>query len=331
MPAWAPNLTSFRSATVVAPAAGESVEADDRLVARVVRVAESDDRLGPLRRDRVLLQVEVEVLGAGLDRLVEGRAHPRHLVVGEAHLAGHGVGDGGLEALARTRAASSITYGGNAGSPVAIVSVPSVDRLAGGAAPPPRRRPAGAVPPVGAVGGCGRRRCRRRRRRRRRRVTSRPPTRSAAMAVRRMDLSRFMSVVHAEAHERTAVASRVCPRSQCDPTLTVRQLSSYCLTMTLAPRTRVLDAAKRAASGGGSTRSPSTTSPPRRGVSRATLYRHVPRRQGRAVRGAAGPRARGVLHRAARRRSRVPTRSRTCSCAPSSSPPASCAPTSTWR
>ena len=42
------------------------------------------------------------------------------------------------------------------------------------------------------------------------------------------------------------------------------------------------------------------------------------RRQGRPLRRAAGARARGLLHPAARRASRVPTRSRTCSCAPSS-------------
>ena len=71
------------------------------------------------------------------------------------------------------------------------------------------------------------------------------------------------------------------------------------------PRLRVLDAVKRAASGGGSTRSRSTTSPASRGVAGDDVP-DVPGRQGRALRGAAGPRARGVLRRAAAPRSTAP-------------------------
>ena len=73
-------------------------ESDDGLVRRVVRVTEVDGLLA-LVGDRELLQVEIEVLLAGLDGLVESRAHPRDVCIGVAELAGNRVRDGRLVAL----------------------------------------------------------------------------------------------------------------------------------------------------------------------------------------------------------------------------------------
>ena len=92
----------MRSAIEVAPAAAERSVGDDDLRGLVVRRAEVDGLLA-LVGDRELLQVEVEVLRAGRDGLVEGGAHPDDVVLGEAELLGDGVGDGGLEALAGLR------------------------------------------------------------------------------------------------------------------------------------------------------------------------------------------------------------------------------------
>ena len=105
VPAWAPSLTSFRSAIVMAPSAGESARPKIAwLPCSTGRL--NDDDLGPLRRDRVLLQVEVEVLRRRADGRVEGRAHPRHGSSVEAHLAGDGERHGGLEALPDSGASS---------------------------------------------------------------------------------------------------------------------------------------------------------------------------------------------------------------------------------
>ena len=144
MPAWAPNFTSFRSATVVAPAAGEPSSADDRLVARVVRVERDVDVLLALGRDRVLLEVEVEVLRAGLDRLVEAwcgstrRRRPRSPSRRRRRRRRR------PRSLAPVSGASSMTHGGNAGSPVAIVSVPASSVALQSPAPPVGRRSAPA-------------------------------------------------------------------------------------------------------------------------------------------------------------------------------------------
>ena len=56
--------------------------------------------LGALGRDRDLVDVEVELLGARRVGGVEGDDDPFHLVLGEPELLGHRVGDGALEALA---------------------------------------------------------------------------------------------------------------------------------------------------------------------------------------------------------------------------------------
>ena len=91
--------TTARSAMLVALAMSSPLERDQGLGGGVVAVGEVDD-LGPLRRDRDLVDVEVEVLVARLVRRVERHLDPRHLVLGEAELLGHGVGDGRLVALA---------------------------------------------------------------------------------------------------------------------------------------------------------------------------------------------------------------------------------------
>ena len=87
---------------MVAPAASLSVEGDDRLLAVVVRQREVDD-LVALVGDAVLLEVEVVVLVAGGDGLVEAGADPGDLVVREAERLGDLVHDGGLEAFAALR------------------------------------------------------------------------------------------------------------------------------------------------------------------------------------------------------------------------------------
>ena len=81
---------------------GGTGKTDNGLVGHVVGVTEGD-RLLALLGDRVLLQVEVEVLGAGLDRLVEPGAHPGHVRIGEPESTRDRVCDGGFEALLRLR------------------------------------------------------------------------------------------------------------------------------------------------------------------------------------------------------------------------------------
>jgi len=72
------------------------------LVGGVVRVAERHGRLA-LFGNGELLEVEVEVLRAGLNGLVEAGAHPDDVLVGEAHLFGHAVRDCGLETFLALR------------------------------------------------------------------------------------------------------------------------------------------------------------------------------------------------------------------------------------
>jgi hypothetical protein len=74
-------------------------EADDGLVAREVRQREVDV-LGALGRNGELLDVEVKVLGAGLDGGVEVCSDPGQGVAFEAHFVGNGAHNGGLESFA---------------------------------------------------------------------------------------------------------------------------------------------------------------------------------------------------------------------------------------
>ena len=77
-------------------------EGDDTLLGLVVRAGEVDDLLA-LARDGELVDVEVERLRAGLDRLVESLGDPGDLLGREAELLGHRPGDGTLVALAVRR------------------------------------------------------------------------------------------------------------------------------------------------------------------------------------------------------------------------------------
>ena len=71
---------------------------DDRLRHVVVRIAEVDD-LRPVRRERDLVDVEVERLLARGERVVERRVLPGDVAMGETQLLRQGVGDSGLVAL----------------------------------------------------------------------------------------------------------------------------------------------------------------------------------------------------------------------------------------
>src|SRR5207253_7183725 len=77
---------------------------DERLVDVVVRVAEGDD-LRALGRVGDLVDVEIEALLAGGERLRERDIGPADLRPGEAELPGDRVRDGGLVALAAPRVA----------------------------------------------------------------------------------------------------------------------------------------------------------------------------------------------------------------------------------
>ena len=184
MPAWAPNLTSLQVGDGGGALGRRALEGDDGLVARVVRDRHVDVLLA-LVADRVLLQVHVEVLRAGLDGLVERGAGPHDGVALVAHLGGDGERDGGLETLPGLRR---------------IVDHPGEEgRLAGGdrqravldawrrSRPPPpgrRRCRSAASEPAGRgrVGGACRRSCRRcrpcRRRCRTRRAARAPTARA---------------------------------------------------------------------------------------------------------------------------------------------------------
>ena len=99
VPVWAPSLQVLQVGEAGGRGGRRVLERDDRLRRRVVAVGEVDD-LGAGRGDRDLVDVEVEVLGAGLVGGVERHLHPGDLVGGEAELVGDGVRHGGLEALA---------------------------------------------------------------------------------------------------------------------------------------------------------------------------------------------------------------------------------------
>src|SRR6266540_2690065 len=81
-----------------------ALDADERLVDVVVAVAEVD-ALRSLRRERNLVDVEVEGLRAGLEGLVERDDDPVDRVAREAEPLSHRVSDGALEALAAGRVA----------------------------------------------------------------------------------------------------------------------------------------------------------------------------------------------------------------------------------
>ena len=83
-------------------------------------------RLLALGRDRVLLEVEVEVLRPGLDRVVERRCAPTSTcVVVEAHLARRRRRRRPTSKPSPLSGRRRSRTGGNAGSPVATVSMPS--------------------------------------------------------------------------------------------------------------------------------------------------------------------------------------------------------------
>src|SRR4029079_5057743 len=75
---------------------------DQGLVEVVVAVGQVV-RLGALRGERDLVDVEVEGLGTRRDRVVERRDDPDDVTWSEAEAIGDRVGDGALEALARVR------------------------------------------------------------------------------------------------------------------------------------------------------------------------------------------------------------------------------------
>src|SRR3954469_3158518 len=81
-----------------------SLQADERLVDVVVGPAEVD-ALRTRGRERDLVDVEGEALGAGLERLVEWDDDPVDVALVEAELVRDGVGDGALEPLPRGRIA----------------------------------------------------------------------------------------------------------------------------------------------------------------------------------------------------------------------------------
>ena len=124
VPTIAPIFRAFRSAMLVASAAGRPLERHDGLRGRVVRRGEVEVRLA-LVADRHLVDREVEVLGARRDDLVEAGDGPLDVVLVEAELVRHGVRDRGLEALAAGRVAVD-DPGSYAGSDVAIVRTPSL-------------------------------------------------------------------------------------------------------------------------------------------------------------------------------------------------------------
>ncbi len=99
MAIWAPSLASLSSAIARRAGVLRALERDDRLGRGVVGSREVDG-LGARGRDRELVDVDVERLLAGLDRLVEAGLDPRDVALGEAELVGNRVGHGGLEALA---------------------------------------------------------------------------------------------------------------------------------------------------------------------------------------------------------------------------------------
>ena len=84
------------------PFGRRALERHDRLVGGEVRQREVDV-LGTLRGDRVLLEIHVEALRSGLDRLVERGAGPHDGIALVAHLGSDGVGNGGLESFAGLR------------------------------------------------------------------------------------------------------------------------------------------------------------------------------------------------------------------------------------
>ena len=268
------------------------------------------------RRDRVLLEVEVEVLRAGLDRRLERRAHPRR--------PGRRRSPSRRRRRRRRRPRSPRRSSGRrrsrtAGTPArrwrssarrrrascprrsAAGSWDDLDRgpsCRGAVVPPPRRpgrrrrwpRWSGAgrvvvvVPPQAAPGHRGR---------------------HGTLVVRRIAVPGPVRVV------RVTVAPE---RIVSDPTLTMRRFRLMSQPCDDRAENRVLDAAKALLRALG-LRQGHDRRHRRRGrrVAGDDLP-HVPRRQGRAVRGAAGPRAGGVLHRPAGR-VEGPTRSRSCSCA----------------
>ena len=271
--------------------------------------------------DRVLLQVHVEVLRAGLDGLVERRAGPGDGVALVAHLGGDGERDGGLEALARFRAHRRSPTG----------RTPARRWRSSGCRPRSwrrsRRRPppvVGASVPVGAScrRSCRRPSCRRcrpcRRRCRRRRAAGRRrrgPERAGGSG---WSVAWVFSLVHrSPCRSRRAVhagAEDTCPGRSERPRsrrLTMRRISSYCLIR--AEVDGHLRPVRRA--GRGRRRGPRARRGQacceRWGIAKVTIddiaadsgrvagdaVPAVPRRQGRPVRGAAGARARGVLHR----------------------------------
>ena len=99
VPTWAPELERLQVGDARRRGSGCPVHRDDGLLDGVVAVAEVD-RLLALGRDRDLVDVEVEVLGAGRVGAVERHDDPLHLLLGEAEVLRQRVGHGGLEALA---------------------------------------------------------------------------------------------------------------------------------------------------------------------------------------------------------------------------------------
>ena len=79
VPVWAPSLQALEVVEAGGLGGRAALERDDRLRGRVVALGEVDD-LGPLRRDRDLVDVEVEVLGARLGEAVEADLDPLHVV-----------------------------------------------------------------------------------------------------------------------------------------------------------------------------------------------------------------------------------------------------------